>query len=182
MATKTKRVWTDEQKAAARERMAHARAVRKHELETKQQVVENALTESKETFSAVSGVAEQPEVQAVLETMTPERRAKLQQIQAQNWARNAAEDNATREALARHEAAKSGSFVEEVTRKNVEDNAALSPLALVPESVDPRPFLPTMTKMKPPFRLTASGSGMMVSELGPCRCGQAKLKWHPICL
>jgi hypothetical protein len=40
----------------------------------------------------------------------------------------------------------------------------------------------TYVPLKAPFRLTGSQSGLMVSELGVCWCGQPKLKWHAICL
>ena len=35
---------------------------------------------------------------------------------------------------------------------------------------------------KVPFRLTGSQSGLMISELSPCLCGEQRLKWHPVCL
>jgi hypothetical protein len=112
-----------------------------------------------------------PEVQAVIDTMTPERKAKLQAIQARQWQRDASEDKATREALERHEAQKKG----------MESKPEAVAVDLEPPP-PPKAVLVMEVPFKVPFRLTGSQSGLMISELSPCLCGEQRLKWHPVCL
>lgn len=180
---KHKRVWSDEQRQAAAER-ARARFTKKPTA-----VVERTAEES--TALAIEGqkiheasiksagfidrtpttVTRDPEVQAVLDTMTPERKAKLEMIQAKNLAAFA-QTKEGREALERMHARHNGT--------------SEAPHAEVVENVtEPAHFIPEILRevpMKVPFRLTGSVSGLCVSELGPCQCGEAKLKWHPVCL
>ena len=96
-----KRKWTDAQRQAAAERMRLRMAKKKFgDRDTTVAVAEPPKVRA-------------PEVQTVLDSMTPERKAKLAEVQARTFARTLqAEGNAgqrvTQEALARHEAQKNG--------------------------------------------------------------------------
>lgn len=163
MKTKTKRNWSDEQRAAAAER-ARLRF-------TKKQV-----------SVAVARREMAPEVQAVIDTMDPARRAKLERIQARNLA-VLSQTKEGRDALERLEArhispmeiatAKPGSVIAVPDLKH-ETIEAVQAVIVATRPMD--------TPFKVPFRLTGSVSGMMVSEFGNCVCGEPKLKWHSICL
>ena len=164
---KHKRVWTDEQKKAVGDRLKAGRL-------------------AKQSQTAVAELS--PEVQAVIDTMTPERKAKLQAIQARQWQRDASEDKATREALERHEALKNGHPLATVTEMAKAIDVAQGPLTSSAEMnaqfIPEPPKLPVVLEVpfKTPFRLTGSQSGLMISELSPCVCGEQRLKWHPVCL
>jgi hypothetical protein len=166
---KHKRVWTEEQKLAARDRMAHARSARGSRVATLESV-ENPVEKVRD-----------PEVQAVIDTMTPERKAKLAAIQSRQWQRDAVDDKATREALERHEAAKNGHPLE---MAKAIDGPLTSSAEMNAQFIPELPKLPVVSEVpfKTPFRLTGSQSGMMISELSPCLCGEQRLKWHPVCL
>ena len=170
---KHKRVWTDEQRRAAAERMRAAQKVRWE----KAKQVENV--NSGEYPMAVVATMEKiraPEVQAVLDTMTPERKAKLASVQLRQWAVDAQTDKATREALQRHEAEKSWAPILSGPPK------IIPPVMEVGASFIPTTPVSVVTRPVHPFRFTSGGNGLMVSELGVCLCGMQKLKWHPICL
>jgi hypothetical protein len=180
---KHKRVWTDEARAAAAERMRGIQAKRwsKNPDEAAAQI----LTAVQEQAGIVVKDRD-PEVQAVIESMTPERKAKLEAIQARQWQRDASEDKATREALERHEAQKNG-----ITPLESKPEAVAVDLGPLPENRNvqiqeppppPKAVLVMEVPFKTPFRLTGSNSGMMISELSPCICGEQRLKWHPVCL
>ena len=118
-------------------------------------------------------------------SMTPERKAKLAAIQSRQWQRDASEDKATREALERHEAAKNGGTIErEVKVQTTIINEELEKMATVRNYVSEPPKPPVVLEVpfKVPFRLTGSQSGLMISELSPCLCGEQRLKWHAVCL
>ena len=158
---KHKRVWTEEQKKAVGERLKAGREAKKSQ-----------------TTTAVAD----PEVQAVINAMTPDRKAKLAMVQARQWQVDAQTDKATREALARHEAQKNGVvIVDENPKLTTEQKQEIFEK---PVSVPTPPPVMASTVVKPvhPFRFTSGGNGLMVSELGVCLCGMQKLKWHPICL
>jgi hypothetical protein len=160
---KHKRVWTEEQKKAVGDRLKAGRL-------------------AKQSQTAVAELPRRevsPEVQAVIDTMTPERKAKLQAIQARQWQRDASEDKATREALERHEALKNGNTPLESPASVAEPQP--KPTTVTPVE-PPRPPVVLEVPFKAPFRLTGSQSGLMISELGPCLCGEQRLKWHPVCL
>ena len=184
---KHKRVWSDEQRQAAAQR-ARARFTKKPTA-----VVERTAEES--TALAIEGqkihehsmasaafidrtpttVTRDPEVQAILNTMTGERKAKLERIQAKNLAA-LAQTKEGREALERMQARHNGTS--EAPHAEVVENVT-EPAHFIPEP--PKTILREVP-MKVPFRFTGSVSGLCVSELGPCQCGEAKLKWHPVCL
>jgi hypothetical protein len=127
-----------------------------------------------------------PEVEAVIATMDPGRRAKLESIQARNLAR-LAQTKEGREALERLEErhhpvdasiALAKAFVGEKAAQT--QTVAASPEPEV--TILPPVREPVWVPLKAPFRITGSQSGMCVSEMGPCQCGAAKLQWHPICI
>jgi len=183
---KHKRVWTEEQRMAAAERMRVMQAKRK---ETAASVAllspEEAQTEinqaQSERVDEINAKIRAPEVQAVLDSMSPERRAKLQMIQAQTFARTlqheqAAGQKATAEALARHEAGKQNMNPSAVIAAEQNILMTEEPVQILP------PVQPMIIHAKHPFRFTSGQNGLMISELGPCLCGEPKLKWHGICL
>ena len=180
---KTKRVWTDEQRQAAAERMRRVQGERwaKKVIHQDESLAKGTQIRGEATASAVkdmgtvSTVTRDPEVQAVIDTMTPERKAKLAAIQSRQWQRDASEDKATREALERHEALKNGDTPLESPASVVE------PTTVTPVE-PPKPPVVLEVPFKVPFRLTGSQSGLMISELSPCICGEQRLKWHPVCL
>ena len=157
---KHKRVWTEEQKKAVGERLKAGRLAKQSQ---------TAVAEPPRREVA-------PEVQAVIDTMTPERKAKLKAVQERQWQRDASEDKATREALERHEAEKSGAPILSGPPK------IIPPVMEVGASFIPTTPVSVVTRPVHPFRFTSGGNGLMVSELGVCLCGMQKLKWHPICL
>ncbi len=185
---KHKRVWTDEQRQAAAERMRSRMAQKK---EKESAVVVEERPQSSDSFPTVTRVRA-PEVQAVLDTMTPERKAKLANIQAQNLAR-LGQTKEGREALERLEARHTTQIIPDDRMPGhvatYDENPNLTkaevreifekPIAVIADP--PKPIVREVP-MRVPFRLTGSVSGMMVSELGPCQCGEPKLKWHPVCL
>jgi hypothetical protein len=184
---KHKRVWTEEQKKAVGDRLKAGREAKLRSTMTA--IADHAETEGRvgaEVFGdRMPGDAKYkiraPEVQAVLDTMTPERKAKLQAIQSRQWQVDAATERATREALARHEAEKSGTAVVETMKGS--EVVQTQTIAAQPEPVFVvPPSKPAVTKPVHPFRFTSGGNGLMVSELGACLCGEKKLKWHPVCL
>jgi hypothetical protein len=92
MRKKSKRHWSDEQRAAAAERMRTRQAQKRHVISP---VIEAAAAATIERVRA-------PEVQAVIDTMDPQRKAKLEMIQAKNLA-VLAQTREGQEALARLE-------------------------------------------------------------------------------
>ena len=163
---KTKRVWTDEQKKAVGDRLKAGRLAKQSQ---------TAVAEP--PHREVS-----PEVQAVIDTMTPERKAKLQAIQARNLA-NLSQTKEGREALERLEARHNPVEQFEVTGRNVPVVAQEFTSGILSQ-IPPEPPKPVVREipMKVPFRLTGSISGLMISELSLCLCGEQRLKWHPVCL
>ena len=114
---KHKRVWTDEQRRAAAERMNHAREVRMANLErarTGAAVLDKPIDAQVEPTERVRA----PEVQAVLDTMTPERRAKLENIQRSVWANG---DRAAQRAMEEHDKQKAAPSVADAERVSVRD-------------------------------------------------------------
>jgi hypothetical protein len=181
---KHKRVWTDEQRSAAAERMRVTQLKRwtKNPDEAAGQVQETPTVEK----------VRDPEVQAVLDAMTPERRAKMVSIQAMNMER-LGQTVEGRGALARFAERKGG--IPTVTEAMGAGKPLLS-LEEADKSFDTRTVASTVAEFIPeppvvrrepilykaPFRLSGVAGGQMVSELGPCVCGAAKLVWHGICL
>ena len=168
---KHKRVWSDEQRRAAAER-ARARFTKKPTDAT------TAVVELPEDQKIRS-----PEVQAVIDTMSPERKAKLASIQARNLAQlNQTKEG--REALQRMEARHTNAPIPSVNLSETVIRADGEKAIIVAEEVLKKLIPPLVREvpMKVPFRLTGSQSGLMVSELGVCLCGEPKLKWHPVCL
>ena len=172
---KHKRVWTDEQRQAAAER-ARVRFTKKPTYEV--------IAELNNQTTAVLELPEEqkiraPEVQAVIDTMDPARKAKLAGIQARQLAQ-LSQTKEGQEALQRLEARHTTAVIPESQMPG-----HTTPQASV---IEPQPVPTTRTPvvreipMKGPFRITGSQSGMCVSEMGPCQCGEPKLKWHPICL
>ena len=177
---KHKRVWTDEERAAASERMRVMQANRRAAKQTpppidNEHVAEGAEQFSTETTSANTAVMDRPpEVQAVLDSMPADRKAKLASIQAGTLA-NLSQTKEGREALDRMEARHSPT----VAQASVAEPQP-TPMTVTPVT-PPKPIVREVP-MKVPFRITGSISGMCVSEVGACQCGAPKLKWHPICL
>ena len=160
---KHKRVWSDEQRLAASQRMKN-----RHEVKKGLDVMPEVPFHDMQTVVA----ARPAEVQAVIDSMDPVRKAKLAGIQARNLSQ-LTQTKEGREALERLEERHSGAEQNTVPQVQAEQNIA------TPEP--PKPIVREVP-MKVPFRLTGSMSGMMISELGPCVCGESKLKWHPVCL
>ena len=152
-----KRVWTEEQKAAAAERMKHARAVRMSKISAKKDSVSSwhpendhaVAVEEKPVIREVS-----PEVQAVIDSMDSERKVKMEMMRARQIA-ELSQTKEGREALARLEESKH------------------------PSSGDVPP-------MRRPgsyeLSIIVRNDGTMVSQFGPCLCGAGKRQWHKICL
>jgi hypothetical protein len=181
--TKTKRKpmqLSDEERARRSERMKATMAARKP-IETGA-ALKSIVEEVQPTRREMSS-----EAQAVVDSMDPARRVKLEMIQARNLA-TLAQTKEGREAIERLEA----------RHVNVEKIAAAKPGAVIPvpdlepqtradvraviEATQPPKLIVREVPMKAPFRLTGSQSGQMISELGNCLCGEPKLRWHPICL
>ena len=152
MSKRVKRIWTDEQRAAAADRMRHAGQVRVERL--------RQAREQSQAAMPVAVAERDPEVQAVIDGMTPERRARLQQIQGQVLSSPDGQ-----RALARHEAEKVAVLEPAGERNPVAD------LAPERERVGSREV-----------RLIVKTDGTMVSCDGPCICGAAKREWHKVCL
>ena len=164
---KAKRVWTDEQRQAAAER-ARLRFTKKSTDAATTAVIE--LPEEQKIRA--------PEVQAVLDTMSPERKAKLAMIQARNLA-TLSQTKEGREALERLEARHTTAIIPDEKMPGQQGQFSTASTGIISE---PPKSIVREVPFKVPFRLTGSQSGLMISELGPCLCGEQKLKWHPICL
>lgn len=147
---KAKREWTPEQKAAAAERMKQ-RWANKAEA-----VVESVDAPLDSPVAVMEKPGRDPEVQAILDSMTPERRAKLAQIQAKTLATNEAQA-----ALVRHEEEKAKGTSE-------------APFGTVEAA-------PSGRVGSREVSLIVKTDGTMASKDGPCLCGAAKREWHPIC-
>ncbi len=166
---KTKRIWTPEQRQAAAERMRAVQTTR-WEKQKKEKEAATAVMESPKQQREVA-----PEVQAVLDSMTPERKAKLTQIQAKTMSlgNGRADGEATQAALARFEAEKRGNPV-------IQETAPLKPIdpatGLVPNSARDAGRIGSRE-----VNLIVRTDGTMVSQYGPCVCGAAKRQWHTIC-
>lgn len=155
MNKKIKRVWTDEQKKAAAERMRlrweqkGSTAVLEASDAHQEPVLQPQSTGTSEAPYAVVTRERDPEVQAILDNMSPERKAKLAQIQAQTLSTREAQA-----AIARHE----------LEKAEVQEN--VPPARIGTKEVS----------------LIVRTDGTMVSQYGPCICGKAKREWHLICL
>lgn len=112
----------------------------------------------------------------------PERRARLTAIQARTMAQ-LAQTKEGREALERLEQ-RHYPTVPEIAKAFDPASKTIMSSEEMNKAFIPEPPKPVVREVpfKTPFRLTGSQSGLMVSELGPCWCGAAKLKWHEICL
>jgi hypothetical protein len=157
------RVWTDEQRMAASARMTAAMGKRREVAESSE--AHATRTEAMAESIASPGVFVPERIE-----MTAERKAKLAAVQSRQWARDAAADSATREALERHNA-----VIGQMQNVGIA-TGQLPPLASIST-----PFV-SEVPMRVPFRLTSGSNGQMVSELGACVCGAGKLVWHGICL
>jgi hypothetical protein len=101
-----------------------------------------------------------PEVQAVLDSMTPERRAKLEMHQAQVLATREGQ-----QALARLEQEKQAGTIPTV----IPPAMGISLTGNAPQRIGSREV-----------SLIVRTDGTMVSQWGPCTCGAAKRQWHAI--
>lgn len=164
---KHKRVWSDEQRMAASKRMMEMQAKRKMERE-------GAGVQMIEPPNAPK--VRDPEVQAVLDSMTPERRAKLEMIQAKNLA-NLAQTREGQEALQRLEARHNG--VEKIAEKIQKEELVIT--QAVPQTLGSGVVIPPRPGSRE-ISIIVHTNGTMVSQYGPCVCGAAKRQWHPICL
>lgn len=176
------RTWTKEQKAAAAQRMRDVAAKRwaKEKLETG-----SALAVMVEEISPTPKPHD-PEVQAVIDSMDPKRRAKLNGAQARIWQDNGrADGKEAQEALARFEQAKRDNPV-------LQQIAPLVPQTVASNAIDPDAFH-AMAMQSSAARdqgrigsrevsLIVKTDGTMVSQYGPCVCGRPKREWHAICL
>lgn len=138
------------QKEAARERLAKARAIRAANL-AKVADERNGVVASAEVRS--------PEVQAVIDTMDPTRKARLAMAQGRVWATEEGQ-----RALARREEEKRG--IAEQTIQNSQAVLQNPPVRLGSREVS----------------LIVRTDGLVVSQNGPCVCGRPKREWHAICL
>jgi hypothetical protein len=197
MKARNKRIWSDEQRAAAGDRMRLMVARRQEAKRAAGATVEDygvveaerggdrMPSDPKYRESYPNAVEDKP----LLVGEDPLRVAKLQMIHARNLT-NLAQTAEGRDAIARMEARKNGSVLlvekpQAIKQLNVEIAAALEL-----DKPTPAPVIPPITQtpfvrdvpLKVPFRLTGSQSGQMISELGDCVCGEKKLKWHAICL
>jgi hypothetical protein len=119
-----------------------------------------------------------PEVQAVIDSMDPARRAKLQGAQNRIWQDNGRADGLqAREALARFEAERGG-IIKEVapTTTNAVDPDAFKAMAM-----QTSPARDPVRIGSREVSLIVRTDGTMVSQYGPCICGRAKREWHAIC-
>lgn len=165
---KAKRVWSDEQRAAAAERCRQRFAKPKLSdgtLQAATDVVEQTpftstigtMFESSTAVTLPTGIERDPEVQAAIDAMTPERKVKLAAVQGKIWQDNGrADGRAAQEALIRHEVEKQGST---------------SAVLELPSRIGSREL-----------NLIVRTDGTMVSRDGPCVCGAAKREWHSVCL
>ena len=176
------RGWTDGQKKAASERMK-ARWAAKHRQSDGWKVFAGPVTidmpDPKKDFSAIEVIeksapkARPPEVQAVIDSMDPVRKARLQAVQARQWGHDAASDRATREALERHEAQK------------IAIQTTTAATGVIPEPSAPGAIGQVVVPPRPGSRevnLIVKNDGTMVSINGNCVCGVPKRVWHRICL
>ena len=173
------RQWTVEQKKEAAERM---RAIQLKRWANKKG---DSLTnvETPDINPVVAEVERAPEVQAVIDSMDPQRKAKMMMAQGRVWQDNGrADGKAAREALERFEADKQGipSYVPEVTR-TVASNAVMpDAFHAMAAQVAPQRDLGRVGSRE--VNLIVRTDGTMVSQHGPCVCGRAKREWHGICL
>lgn len=148
MPKKQKRVWSDDQRRAASERMKIRHDAKKRSVAEGQVAVKERP----------------PEIQAIIDTMTPERKAKLAMVQSRFLSTQEGQ-----KALERHEAEKASGTSEAPFSEGIK-------------------FVPIDYQL-PPSRvgsrevsLIVKTDGTMVSQYGPCLCGKAKREWHKICL
>lgn len=184
------RTWTKEQKEAAASRMklvAEKRWAKQREVESSvalltPQEVQAELNQARSVnVDEINRKLRDPEVQSVIDSMDPKRKAKLAGVQNRIWQDNGrADGKEAQEALARFEQAK-------------RENPVLQEIApLVPQNtIDPDAFK-AMAMQSAPSRdqgrigsrevsLIVRTDGTMVSQYGPCVCGRAKREWHAIC-
>lgn len=156
---KTKHIWTPEQRQAAAVRM---------------KAVQEKRWAKSEDIAPPRHIA--PEVQAVLDTMTPERKAKLAMIQSRtmNLGNGRADGEATQAALARFEAEKQANPV-------LQETAPLKPIDPA-TGLEPNPGRDAGRIGSREVSLIVRTDGTMVSQYGPCVCGKQKREWHRICL
>jgi hypothetical protein len=175
------RKWTKEQKEAAAIRMRETQAKRW----AKVRQIPISDTEVLEVREQDIAKTRSPEVQAVINSMDPARRAKLAGVQGRIWQDNGrADGKQAQEALARFEAAKRGDPV-------LQEMAPLVPQTVATNAVDPDAFKAMAMQASPardPGRigsrevsLIVKTDGTMVSQYGPCVCGRPKREWHAIC-
>lgn len=155
---KHKRVWTEEQRQAAAERM-RSRMAQKKEKESSVAVEERPITTGSELKAIVEEVQPTrrevaPEVQAVIDSMDSERKVKMEMMRARQIA-ELSQTKEGREALARLEESKHPS------------SGDVSPMRR-PGSYE--------------LSIIVRNDGTMVSQFGPCLCGAGKRQWHKICL
>ena len=166
MAKKRRMQLTDEERQVRRERMTKMWESKR--MAAIQTVQEEAIQSG--AAPKVEVVHERPpEVQAVLDSMTPERRARLQMIQARQLQ--------TREgqaALARHEAEKIAVQTETVNTSAV---AVLERQKIG----DPNMVLPPSRIGSREVSIIERTNGEIVSQYGPCICGRPKREWHMNC-
>ena len=119
--------------------------------------------------------------------MDPARKAKLAGIQARQMA-TLAQTKEGQEALDRMNARHSPTIkLPEPETRQMLDAAGVGGAEVQENGVKvewrepPKPIFREIP-LKAPFRITGSQSGQCISEMGPCQCGEPKLKWHPICL
>lgn len=175
------RIWTAEQKqaAAARMKLVAEKRWAKAKLKTGPELA--VMVEE----LAPTPKLRDPEVQAVIDSMDPKRKAKLAGVQNRIWQDNGrADGKEAQEALARFEAAKRADPV-------LQEMAPLVPQTVATNAVDPDAFK-AMAMQSSPARdqgrigsrevsLIVRTDGTMVSQYGPCVCGRAKREWHAIC-
>lgn len=157
-----KRQWSPEARAAAAERMRKISAERWSRAKEQPTVVEEKPIETgAELKLSIEEVAPTrrtaPEVQAVLDTMTPERRAKLASVQARTMATGFVNEHERTEAMERAQ----------TTRELTEAPPALP---LPPSRIGSREV-----------SIIVRTDGTCVSQWGPCLCGRPKREWHVIC-
>lgn len=181
-----KRVWTDEQRAAAAER-CRQRFTKKPQIIERtsaesstfaiegQQIYEENVASAGSVTTVETPKERAPEVQAVIDGMDPQRKAKLAAIQARNMAQ-LSQTKEGREALDRLEARRNGEKVQKEVSVAVAEKPELDIVEKV--FVAPKPVI----AVKVPFRFVGQASGLMISEFGTCLCGAEKLKWHKICV
>lgn len=164
---KRKYTLSDEARAAVSERMRKMQAARKLAKSLIPDGPTNVQTiEPPQPPQPVHVVA--PEVQAVLDTMDPSRRAKLAMIQARTMSTGFVSERERVEAMQR-------ATGQHTTQVLTDEQMPGNNHGVLP------PLPPTRIGSRE-VSIILRTDGTMVSQWGPCICGRPKRDWHKICV